>query len=688
MSTKESQNNLKKENHITSEQIPKKEKINQEENIEEIQIEEPIESKNQKEKEIRLKNEYKNNELNNNNNSNNNYYEEIYIIENKTKKFQNKRKQQPIYSKIKTESSRNPKIKISNYIYKSGKIFPGKNNVTSNLNNYIKNADKYSIKNPIKEKSKNKLKKNKVNETDINNNYNINVNEISNSDDYGINNNINNTNYIYRKDNEIENNDDIGEINVIIAKPKKSKNNKINLQKQPKKKEIISFDSFNKLQDAKFKYLPNTTKGEGRITYICDYSQENNKDSYYIESPKDYNRHISIYPIQPKLKKRKIKEKKYNKGDKLKKEIEDSKKKFEKIREIEREIKNYFNLNGIDILNRELYDQSATMIQATFRSYLLRLKLYENLNLYIDIKKAIDILKNIFLPRKIIYWEYFINSILEYITILNSNTNINNNIDNEDENEVNLNSEKYQYLNDEFNEVDNSKIKYVKKIPTSYKQKPKNKILNNNCLIEQSCISFYFSNINNNNNYIDNKEELLKQIMKENEELKKLNQELRNNNIIKDTQESVELKLNEELKEISNNNQDFKLIKLNYILKLLDLKYKEILSKYFYKLINNAKLLKYISNSNSNREQEKNKIIKRLILNKDKNLRNIKDKIFHTFYFKGLINAFNESKINNSTNIQAIEKEAEKEIEKETEKVEDNDKLEQNINENNNKEQK
>ena len=48
MSTKENQNNLK--NEITSEQIPKKEKINQEENIEEIQIEEPIESKNQKEK--------------------------------------------------------------------------------------------------------------------------------------------------------------------------------------------------------------------------------------------------------------------------------------------------------------------------------------------------------------------------------------------------------------------------------------------------------------------------------------------------------------------------------------------------------------------------------------------------------------------------------------------------------------
>ena len=679
MSTKENQINLKKEIQITSEQISNEEIIKKEEIIKEIQIEEPLENKIQKEKENEKisKNENKNVEVNNNNG---NYYEEIYIVENKNKKFHNKRKQQPIYNKLRTESSRNPKINISNYIYKSGKIFPGNKNVTSNLNNYVMNAEKYSIKNPIKEKSKNKLKRNKINETDINNNYNINTNENSNLDDYG-NNNINNTNYIYRRDNEIDNiydnENENDEINVIIAKPKSTKNNKLDLQKQPKKKEIISFDSFNKLQDKKFKYVPNTTKAEGRITYICDYSQENNKDSYYIESPNKYDRHISIYPVQPKLKKRKIKDKKYNKGDKLKKEIEDSKKKFEKIREIEREIKNYFNLNGLDILNRELYDQSATMIQATFRAYLLRIKLYEKLNLYIDIKNATDILKNIFVPRKIIYWENFVNSILEYISSLNTNININlnNNIENEDENEVNLNSEKYQYLNDEFNEVDNSKIRYVKKIPTSFKQKPKNKLINNNCLIEQSCISFYFNNINN-------KDEFLKQIMKENEELKKQNEELRNNNIIKDTQESMELKLNEELKEISNNNQDIKIIKFNYVLKLLDLKYKELLYKYFYKLVNNAILSKYASNLNSNKEQEKNKIIKRLILHKDKNLRNIKDKIFHALYFRGIINKFNEKKNDDTNNIQTNEKETEKE------KVEENNKLEEKINEINNIEQK
>ena len=652
---------LKKEIEISSEQIPKEENINQEKNTKEIKIEEPKENKNLKEnkKEIILNKEIEYEELNN---RNNNYYDEIHIVENRNKKSHIKRKQQqPIYTKMRTESCRNPKNKISNYIYKSRKVFPGKSNMTSNINNYIMNTAKYSIKNPIKEKSKNKLKKNRINETDINNNYNINTNEISNLDEYGNNVEKNNTNYFFSKKDEIDNNNDNNEINIIVSKSKKQKNNKINLQKPSKKNDIMSFNSFNRLQDAKFQYVPNTTKGEGRITYICDYSQENNKDSYYIESPTEYKRHISIYPIQPKLKKRKMKDKKYIKGDKLKKEIEDSKKKFEKIREIEREIKNYFNLNGLDLINRELYDQSATMIQATFRAYLLRIKLYEKLNLYIDIKSAIDILKNIFLPRKIIIWQNFINAIPEYTSILN--TNINNNIDNEDENEVNLNSEKYEYLNDEFNDVDNTKIKYIKKIPTSYKQKPKYKIKNNGSLIEQSCISFYFNNINN-------KDDLVNQIMKENEELKRQNEELKSNNIIKDTQESVELKLNDELKEITTDNQEIKLNKLNFVLELLNLKYKEYLYKCFIKLYNNAKLLEYFFNLNENSKAERNKLIKRLVLNKDKNLRNIKDKIFHVFYFKGLIN---EKKADNQNNTQ------ENKNENEDDKIKD----EQNIDENN-----
>ena len=647
---------LKKEIQISTEQITNEENTNKisSNKVTKQEIEEEInQQENDNDNEIILNQENKE-ELNNNNYDNLN---EIYIINNKIKAPNNKRKQQPIYTKIRTESCRNQKANISTYIYKSRKVLPKNNDVKSNLNKFIINTAKYSIKNPIKEKSKNKLKKNKINETDINNdysnyNYKINLNEISNVNDYNFNNYINKTNYIYSRENEItdiNNTNDDNAIN-IVTKSKKPKNKKI-INLQNKNKPYISFNAFNKIQDTKNKFVPKTTKIEGRITYICDYSQENNKDSYYVESPKKYPRHISIYPIEPKLKKRKNKGKKYKSSDKLKKEIEVSKKKFEKIREIEREIKNYFNLNGINILNRELYDQSATMIQATFRAYFSRKKLYDELNLYINIKNAIDILKEIFQQKKKIYWENFINAVFEYITELNSNININ---DNNTENEVNLNNEKYQDLNDEFNSVENNQIKYIKKKPTSYKYKKKSlkKNINNPFLIPQSCISF---NFDNNDEIISNQKS-----------------SITNNNIIKDTQESLELKLNEELKDMTSNNNDIKLDKLKYALKVINLKYKEKLYKYFMKIYNYSRLLKFISELNDKKKGEKNKILKKLVINKEKHLNNIKKKNFHIFYFKGLINKYKSDNQNKAE-------------EKEKEENDENNKVEQ-IDKDNNKE--
>ena len=646
---------LKKEIQISTEQITNEENTNKisSNKVTKQEIEEEInQQENDNDNEIILNQENKE-ELNNNNYDNLN---EIYIINNKIKAPNNKRKQQPIYTKIRTESCRNQKANISTYIYKSRKVLPKNNDVKSNLNKFIINTAKYSIKNPIKEKSKNKLKKNKINETDINNdysnyNYKINLNEISNVNDYNFNNYINKTNYIYSRENEItdiNNTNDDNAIN-IVTKSKKPKNKKI-INLQNKNKPYISFNAFNKIQDTKNKFVPKTTKGEGRITYICDYSQENNKDSYYVESPKKYPRHISIYPIEPKLKKRKNKGKKYKSSDKLKKEIEVSKKKFEKIREIEREIKNYFNLNGINILNRELYDQSATMIQATFRAYFSRKKLYDELNLYINIKNAIDILKEIFQQKKKIYWENFINAVFEYITELNSNININ---DNNTENEVNLNNEKYQDLNDEFNSVENNQIKYIKKKPTSYKYKKKSlkKNINNPFLIPQSCISF---NFDNNDEIISNQKS-----------------SITNNNIIKDTQESLELKLNEELKDMTSNNNDIKLDKLKYALKVINLKYKEKLYKYFMKIYNYSRLLKFISELNDKKKGEKNKILKKLVNNKEKHLNNIKKKNFHIFYFKGLINKY---KSDNQNKAEEKEKEENDENNKEEQIDKDNNK--------------
>ena len=668
MSSNQNNNYLRKEIEISTEQMPKEENLSHEslnkdinkENLHEeiYQQENDIENENDNDIILNKENEE---EMNNNNNLNYNYdySKEIFIVNKKDKAPNNKRNQQQIYTKIKTETSRNPKTKLSTFIYKSGKVFPKKNNINKN----IINTAKYSIRNPIKEKSKNKYKRKQINETDINNN-----NFINNTDDNDYN-NINQTNYIYERNNPIDeiniNNDNLNDNESnklnIITKSKNTKNKRI-ISQPTKKPAYISFNSFNKLQDVKYNYVPNTTKGEGRITYICDFSQENNKDSYYVESPNGYNRHITVYPIDAKMKKRKKnanKIKKHKSSDKLKKEVEDRKKKFEKIREIEREIKNYFNLNGLDILNRELYDQSATMIQATFRAYFSRKKLYDELNLYINIKNAIDILKNIFKQRKINYWENFINSLLEYITILNSNTNINDNII---ETGVNLNNEKYQDLNDEFNNIENNnKIKYVKKIPNSYKQKSKHKIPNNNFLIPQPCISFYFDNFSNT--------EEIEKSNKKGRNSQKSNLSI-NNNIIKDTQESVELKLNDNLKVFTYNENDIKFDKLKYVIKLLELKYKEILYKSFIKLCNYATILKYSSSINDSvLNNEKNKALKKIVINKDKNLKNLKKNFFIKFYYKGLINSVK------------IENKNDKNNQNENENEKDNIKEEENINE-------
>ena len=260
---------------------------------------------------------------------------------------------------------------------------------------------------------------------------------------------------------------------------------------------------------------------------------------------------------------------------------------------------------------------------------------------------------------------------LEYITILNSNTNINENII---ETGVNLNSEKYQDLNDEFNNIENNnKIKYVKKIPNSYKQKAKNKIINNNFLIPQPCISFYFDNLSNT--------EEAEKSNKKGRNSQKSNLSL-NDNIIKDTQESVELRLNDKV--FTPNKNDIKLDKLKYVFKLIELKYKEILYKSFIKLCNYATLLKYSSNiNNSILNNEKNKTLKRIVINQDKNLKNIKKNFFIKFYYKGLINSIKNENQNDINNNVPNNKENENENEKENAKEEENIKETANIVNNN-----
>ena len=556
------------------------------------------------------------------------YQKEINISDNNKKITPTPIFKKKVYSKIRSDSykPRAKRAQISNYIY------PGKNKIKNNLTKeYIRynSNSKYLIKNPIKEKSKNKVNNNIQNDNNNvhRNNRNLRlINSIINNTDINENekNIINydkenytyiyNTNYNSRPGNnlDINNIDFIDNINI-------NKGGNINLQ--PKKKQYIAF---NRRFNNQFKNAKNSPR-ENRISYIYDYSQENNKDSYYVESPNVAN-HLTVYPLKSRLKKNKTDYLIFNnpkkKHIKLKKQIEDSRLQFEKIREIEKKIKNYFNINGLDIENRELYDQSATMIQSAFRAYYSRMKLYKELNTFVNIGVLIDNLKKIYLSRKVDYWENFLKGILNYLSYINNLNNGNS------RNLININEDKITF----------SDKKDSKKIPNSYRRKvtgQKFKNINSNSntnsnklLLPQLCISFdlpnnnseYINkdidigdgniNINEKNKYL---EEQLQKLMLENEQLKKTNENLKNHyenkslnqidneinikdNIVKNTQESVELQFDDEINlplifnnkennnninDNNNNNIELKKTKLKYLLKSKILKMKEYLHKYF-----------------------------------------------------------------------------------------------------------
>ena len=643
-------------------------------------------------------------------NTNYRYYQKD-LNNNNQKNVQNMKKQ--IYTKVRSDSYNKPfakKVNISKYIYKTQRNSNApKGNITTDFIRFNNNS-KYFIKNPVKEKSRNKINKNHSSNNFYvhrNNKRNIintnNINNLGNNTDIiednynyiGMNGenedigNINNTNYYFRPkinmemEMEINNNNTEYIQNEIPIYVNINKNKGGNINLNPQKRQFVSanrrINYYNKNENR-----DEPTPRESRISYIYDYSQENNKNSYYVESPHNI-KYISAYPL--KIKKKNLNKNKTdfiklnnknrktnNDNDRLKKLIEESKRKFDNIREIEKKIKNYFNLNGLNIENRELYDQSATMIQSAFRAYSSRLHLYKEINLFVNISLLNDLLKKIFLSRKSLYWETFSQNAKNYIPdkIIDTISSSNNNN----------------------NRIVYTKNNSLKKMPVSYNKK--NNIKNNNILLPQLITSFNYIGNNENNDNVDlNSKEMIKKLKKENDELKKNYEILKeqyekitNNkdNIVKDTQASVDLKLgdgvNLDLINSANENKDLlKLSKLKYITKNKVLKAKENLHKYFLKMYYNALLLSKYNDKNKTDEDikdekidaEKYKKLRNLITKKEKDIKNIIRNKYMIYYFKGKINEMltnnnanndNNDKnglINNDNNIENIENEKNKE---------------------------
>ena len=363
------------------------------------------------------------------------------------------------YSKKKFMTNNSNKPQISNYIMHSEGINPD----IKSLERIKKNIT-YKIKNPRKDKSSSKSKsKNKYIELSVSKNT-LNKNDIE--DNFNTPNLNNNTSIIvdYNTHNESKK-----RINL-----NRSFEKSINLSRY-----YENTFSFNKKKEKtkKNKLLYQTSSNASKgVSIIMDYSNYDKRDNIFIKSPIDMNKftlnssndrnakspmctycctNFNETTITSKRKKNNAKTPN-KKGDNIQKQLEIRKKKFEKMREIEKNIKNYFLVNGISLKNRELYHQSAIMIQSTFRSYLLRKNLFKKLNNSVGMRLIFDLLAKFINPKLIDYFEYFCDNAKKI-----DKKNLDYEVYNQEENINELNEGKEKVLKIEecncFNIINNNK---------------------------------------------------------------------------------------------------------------------------------------------------------------------------------------------------------------------------------------
>ena len=291
-----------------------------------------------------------------------------------------KKKQNLIYTLNPQSSNSNSPSKINEFDYS---INLCKGNHLKNLNNYNYNISGYNTINNVGIEIK--LDNNTCNSINSNNN-------LQKSVTLGI----NKYDYISKPD-----------INYNSIT-----NNKINLKKHNLRKNYLH------------KSTPDLSKF---LTLLNDNTNLYSKDNCYLETFNDKNQltlnsknnniinYENIYTslnTELDIYKRKRKRLKPNKKSivKIKKEVEFRKNEFEKMRIIEKKIKKYFIENGVSYKNRELYHQSAIIIQSNFRAFFTQ----KNVKLFLKFRGVIDTLINIFCEKKKIFFQIFLEKIKKY----------------------------------------------------------------------------------------------------------------------------------------------------------------------------------------------------------------------------------------------------------------------------------
>ena len=223
--------------------------------------------------------------------------------------------------------------------------------------------------------------------------------------------------------------------------------------------------------------------------------------------------------------------------------------------------KDYFRSHNIDKSQRNKYINSAILIQSIFRSYLLKLKLYNNINLYVCVKQGIIILEKVFLKRKSFFWNKYkkyiknINDVFLNLNLLKHYLRNNNRNNSTDKKYISFHKE----LGDSFNIInkrENSEKKLKSKLNDVIKENTELK----NQLVDNKNIEEKIKNLIDENKKNQNINAI---IMKDNQQLaKKLKdfQDYRNTNLIVQNQSSLDLTQKDlfEIDELIKNNEIYK----------------------------------------------------------------------------------------------------------------------------------
>ena len=312
--------------------------------------------------------------------------------------------------------------------------------------------------------------------------------------------------------------------------------------------------------------------------------------------------------------------------------------------------RDYFNINNIEKSEQIKYINSAILIQSIFRAFKVKLKVYNIVNLYVDIKRGVDILQQLisYKYKKLFFKRCPLYITKKYDALLNLNLltkYLRNNYRN------NSTDKKYmsfhKELGDSFNIInkrENSEKKLKSKLNDVIKENTELK----NQLVDNKNIEEKMKNLIDENKKNQNINAI---IMKDNQQLaKKLKdfQDYRNTNLIVQNQSSLDLTQKEliEIDELIKNNEIYRnKLKGIYLSKILDKKIsrnKYIMKNIFDKFKN---IVDKIKNKENENNLKKNIYLKNLMFIINNNIKLMKLNIFKTIYYYSIIaNKEKESK--------------------------------------------